>query len=385
MSIEFLKGIESDYEEIVDFANYVFSHSGGKTDFPSLLPKLYKREYNTMENHYIVKENGKIKAIVGVFSMDLMVLDKKLKVGGIGTVSVHPYSRGAGYMKKLMNMALEDMKKQGFHLSCLGGMKQRYEYFSYTPCGQEVHFTINNENVKHKLNNYINDKITFKEILENKMEFLDEAYELYNNSNYKFKREKSKFLDVLKSWSFNVYSIENNNNFIGYMVVTPDKKYVSELVVNNDELYLTVIANYINYNNLEEINFELPLWEKKKIRELFDIAEGSTINSSYQFNIVNYEETLEALLNFKNSYSKLENGRIAIDINEYGKIEIVINNDSISVGNFNGKCDIELNHLKAMQLLFSPFSSFILEDEKVNKVINSWFPIPLFISTQDKV
>ena len=50
-----------------------------------------------------------------------------------------------------------------------------------------------------------------------------------------------------------------------------------------------------------------------------------------------------------------------------------------------GKCDIELNHLKAMQLLFSPFSSFILEDEKVNKVINSWFPIPLFISTQDKV
>ena len=42
------------------------------------------------------------------------------------------------------------------------------------------------------------------------MEFLDEAYELYNNSNYKFKTEKSKYLDVLKSWSFNVYSIENN-------------------------------------------------------------------------------------------------------------------------------------------------------------------------------
>ena len=100
MSIEFLKGIESDYEEIVDFANYVFSHSGGKTDFPSLLPKLYKREYNTMENHYIVKENGKIKAIVGVFSMDLMVLDKKLKVGGIGTVSVHPYSDSVKFRMK---------------------------------------------------------------------------------------------------------------------------------------------------------------------------------------------------------------------------------------------------------------------------------------------
>ena len=129
-------------------------------------------------------------------------------------------------------------------------MKQRYEYFSYTPCGQEAYFTIN-------------DKIIFKEILENNIEFLDKAYDLYNNSDYKFKREKSMFLDILKSWSFKVYSIENNYSFLGYMVVTPDKKYVSELVINNDELYLAVIANYINYNNLEEINLELSIWEKK--------------------------------------------------------------------------------------------------------------------------
>lgn len=385
MKVEFLKGTESDYEEIVDFANYVFSYSGEKTDFPSLLPKLYKKEYNTMDNHYIVKEDGKIKAVVGVFPMELMVLDRKLKVGGIGTVSVHPYSRGSGYMKKLMNMALEDMKNEGFAFSCLGGMKQRYEYFSYTPCGQEAYFTINNENVKHKLKDYINDKIIFKEILENNIEFLDKAYDLYNNSDYKFKREKSMFLDILKSWSFKVYSIENNYSFLGYMVVTPDKKYVSELVINNDELYLAVIANYINYNNLEEINLELSIWEKKKIREIFDIAESSTINSCYQFNIINYEETLEILLKFKNSYSELEEGRIAIDIKEYGKIEIVINSEVISVNTFNGKCDIELNHLKAMQLLFSPLSTFILEGEKNNKIINSWFPIPLFISTQDKV
>lgn len=111
MSIKFLKGIESDYEEIVDFANYVFSHSGGKTDFPSLLPKLYKREYNTMENHYIVKENGKIKAIVGVFPMDLMVLDKKLKVGGIGTVSVHPIFKGGRIYEKINEYGLRRYEK----------------------------------------------------------------------------------------------------------------------------------------------------------------------------------------------------------------------------------------------------------------------------------
>lgn len=385
MKVEFLKGKKSDYEELVDFANYVFSHNGGKTDFPSILPKLYKKEYDTMENHYIVKEDGKIKAVVGVFPMELMVLDKKLKVGGIGTVSVHPYSRGSGYMKELMNMALKDMKKQGFAFSCLGGMKQRYEYFSYTPCGQKINFTINNENIRHKLSNYINDKITFNEIKENDIEILEKAYHLYNKYSYKFKREKTMFLDILKSWGFKVYSIMDNDNFVGYIVVSDDKKYISELVVSYEKMYLEVIANYINHNNVKEVNIELPIWERENISNLFDISEESTINNCYQFNIINYEKTLEALLRFKRSYSKLENGRMTINIKEYGSIEIVIDNYNITINSFDGECDIELNHLKAMQLIFSPFSSFILNDEKVNKVIKSWFPVPLFISTQDKI
>ncbi len=33
MGKEYLKADEKDYEELVDFINYVFSHSGGKTDF----------------------------------------------------------------------------------------------------------------------------------------------------------------------------------------------------------------------------------------------------------------------------------------------------------------------------------------------------------------
>lgn len=40
MGKDYLKADEKDYEELVDFINYVFSHSGGKTDFPSLLPKV---------------------------------------------------------------------------------------------------------------------------------------------------------------------------------------------------------------------------------------------------------------------------------------------------------------------------------------------------------
>ena len=56
MIVEFLKATKEDYDELVNFANYVFSNSSEKTDFPSLLPKLYKKEYYTMNNHYITKK-----------------------------------------------------------------------------------------------------------------------------------------------------------------------------------------------------------------------------------------------------------------------------------------------------------------------------------------
>ena len=62
MKVEFLKAAEADFDEVVDFANYVFSH----------------------EYHYLVKENGKIKALVGAFPMELSVLGQTLKVFGIG-------------------------------------------------------------------------------------------------------------------------------------------------------------------------------------------------------------------------------------------------------------------------------------------------------------
>lgn len=382
MMLEIVKASNEDFEDIIDFANYVFSHSSSSVDFPELLPKLYKKKYDTVDNHYIVKENGKIKAIVGSFPQILDVAGNKLKVAGIGTVCVHPYSRGSGYMKKLMNMALEDMKKDGIHISCLSGKKQRYEYFGYIPCGQKIYSTINNENIKHKLGNYISNNIIFKEILEDDEECINKAYNLYNKSKYKIIREKERFLDILRSWNFNVYSVIENNNFIGYVSVSNDKKYISELIVNNEEDYLRVIANYIEFNNIDEVNIEIPIWEKYKINKIYDIAEESIINNCYQFNIINYEETIEALLKFKAAYSKLDDGRLTINILEYGSIEISVRNNCVNVNKYCGETDIKISHLKAMELFFSPFSKFIVEG---NKIINSWFPIPLFIQTQDKV
>lgn len=78
MGKEYLKADKKDYEELVDFINYVFSHSGGKTDFPSLLPKVYKNK-DKIKYHHIIKVDKRIKGVVGAFPLTLSLLDEKSK------------------------------------------------------------------------------------------------------------------------------------------------------------------------------------------------------------------------------------------------------------------------------------------------------------------
>ena len=49
-----------------------------------------------------------------------------LKMGGICGVSTHAAHRIKVYMSLLMNHCVQYMKDRGFHLSYLGGQRQRY-------------------------------------------------------------------------------------------------------------------------------------------------------------------------------------------------------------------------------------------------------------------
>lgn len=129
------KGCAGELPDILDFANYVFSQSSQPHDFRRLLPKLYGENSGSEGYHYLVREDGRIRAMVCAMPLSLLVAGKPLRAAGIGTVSVHPYARGKGYMKALMNRAMEDLKTQGYAMAFLGGMRQRYEYFGFTPTG----------------------------------------------------------------------------------------------------------------------------------------------------------------------------------------------------------------------------------------------------------
>jgi predicted acetyltransferase len=124
MRYSIIKGSPEDYEDIINFGNYVFN-----IDFPSLLPKIYNNHKEIAQYHHILKEDNKIKAMVGSFPLGLTVCDNYLKGRGIGTVSVHRYSRNFGYMRLLMDNAVAEIKAEGCDFAVLSGRRQRYEYW----------------------------------------------------------------------------------------------------------------------------------------------------------------------------------------------------------------------------------------------------------------
>ena len=123
------RGNSAMHADFIDFINYVFGFNGNNQEFIKLLPKLYKPEYLPCENNYVVTEDGKLKAAIGVFPRKLDVMGTVLKVDGVGNVAVHPYSRSKGYMRELLHTAVDEMIASGTDMSDLGGLRQRYGYF----------------------------------------------------------------------------------------------------------------------------------------------------------------------------------------------------------------------------------------------------------------
>ncbi|MGG5461234.1 GNAT family N-acetyltransferase [Clostridium sp. B9] len=382
MGKEYLKAKEKDYEELIDFINYVFSHSGGAVDFPSLLPKLYKNK-DKAKYHHIIKVDNKIRGVVGAFPFTLSLLDENINVVGIGTVAVHPYSKGQGYMKELMNKAIEEMKSENVDISVLSGYRQRYEYFGYEPCGEQITFNIQELNINYKHNELIDKSISLKLLDENDEDILGRAYELHSKKSVKVLRKKEEFLDVLKSWNCSIYSVFKEENFIGY--ISANNGLIDEIVLQDNEDLNIVIASYIKTFNHNEVSFRVPTYEKEKISQLIKICENYFISKNNNFRIFNYEKIVRLMLKLKSTYSKLEDGEYNISIIDYGILNIKVKGNKVWVNKIEGDFDIELNELQAMEFLFSPIKSYFDFDKEIPSFLHSWFPLPLYIENPDCV
>jgi predicted N-acetyltransferase YhbS len=375
-----------DYDELIDVANYVFSHAHSPTDFPTLLPKLYRREYFMQGRHYTAREDGRIRAMVGVYPLRLNILGTVLPAQGIGMVSVHPYTRSRSYMRTLMNMALEEMRRDGTVFSLLGGQRQRYEYFGYTPSGRRVVFECNRTNIRHHLGSDFSPAFSIRQLTKGDRE-LDDVSRFHRSKTARFERDEEKLFDILSSWKSRVFALSDTGGCAGYLVYSNGSGTISEINLREPARMIEALSCVLNHLGSDRVSVEVQPWETEKLEALSAFAEGCRVSTACNVTVFDWPPLLAVLLQLKIASGQvLPDGEALFRISREGFpdscFRIAVQGDRIQVSPGTGEGAIVLDSLRATRLFFSPFSwGPVFNDPFLRGLL----PLPLFLESPDGV
>lgn len=356
-----------------------------KDVFISLLPKLYKKQYKPCENNFIVKENDKVKATVGLFYSNISVCGKNIKCGGIGNVAVTQDSRSKGYMIDCMNMAIEDMKRNKADLSLLGGQRQRYGYFSFEPSGVCCNFSVNKKNIKHCFGENSKCGLNIKELDPENRNELEQIDKLFRAEHYYVEHDIDMLYDIMCSWRAKTYVMEKNAVVKGFFSVSKgndsiknyravDKQSLKELVL---AVFETVDASSLTFNT--------PMFYKQAVEFFTNVAEHSTLSHSACYTVLNFENVCSAFLELELKNKKLCDGKIVLLIHGFNgdeNLEFKVQEGKATVRKTDKTHDLEFSHNEAMRLLFSLFSN---ERNNLPPEVQQWLPFSLYFYHCDSV
>lgn len=377
------RGNASMQDDYIDFINYVFGFNGADKDFYKLLPKLYKPEYNPAGQSYVVLENGRLRAAVGAFSHELDICGIRLKCRGIGNVAVHPFSRSKGYMRETMEMAVGDMVKDGVDLSILGGMRARYNYFSYERAGTELCFRIGASAMRHRFGADRKSELEYRIINSNEDSSLDVIAALSDKQSYRPIRPREKLYDILRSWHQVPVAVYKGDTFVGYIVCGDGT--INEALSVRTEDWLPMIVGAYDLMKKREITVKVPLFRPDLAEMLYGFAEGYDVTSSKMYSVLCFRRVILAFLTLKTAYEPLPSGELCLLIHGRGgdeRLLISVTEEGVSVTETDRSPDLTLDHIDAMNLVFASYCPSRLTLPSFAKL---WFPLPLWIYASDTV
>ncbi|MBO5274918.1 MAG: GNAT family N-acetyltransferase [Clostridia bacterium] len=384
------RGDDSMYDEYMSLINRSFEFNCEDGGFLSLLPKLYKPEYNPCASNYVIREeDGNLKAAVGAYDDIYHVCDITLKCRGIGNVAVIHEARSRGYMRDLMNDAVEDMIADGVDFTALGGRRIRYQYFSYEPAGAEYHFRFASHDIAHRFGKRP-VKLTFREITDPSDSALSAICALHDDQNMYCEREGNiRFFDVAKTWHRTLTAIYNGVRFIGYAIHSGDT--VTELILSGEKYIEDFVCDFMHHHQLNSMMVMVPCCKTKMASRMTDFCDSMSLHNNASYSVFNYKRVIEAFLTLKSCSSWLEDGKAVLLIHGKARDEylrILVRDGSVKVEDVDASCaydeppEFELTHTEAMNFLFGAVSPL---REIAATPLRTWLPIPLYMYNADEV
>lgn len=381
------RGNSADYEHSLEFLNDVFfsdNEPGDEQDFLSLLPKLYKKEYNHCENNFIVSVNGEWKGAVGLYYSILDIAGHPIKCAGIGNVAVGKDCRGKGYMKDCMKMAMNDAVESDADIALLGGQRQRYGYFSFEPSGTEYTFEFNELNLRHVYGSGFKSGLTVKEVKDTDDDALDYIYNLHSQNPIKAVRDRDQLFDILCTWCRKPLVFLKDGEFVGYCLMFGNFNCVDEIAAENIESFRLIVPALLEFTDRNSIKIRLSPHQKEYLDYLFSVCERSSIAHFEMMTVFNWKRFVNSLLTYKAGQERLCDGAVSFLIHGYKKDEtfsIVIKDNEVTVTD-GVESPVELTHKEAMELFTSLYS---IKKFDLAPNVAQWFPIEFRFPSADRV
>ena len=406
--MEYCQGKQGEYAEIIPFINEVFGEN-----FPVILPKAYGLGKHFEEYHQLVKEDDILMAVVGNYEQDFQIGNTVLKTGCVGSVSVSKQARGKGYMKLLMKKTEEVMRAHQVDLAFLGGMRNRYAFFGFEKSGFTYEFHFNEENIRHTIGWEEDNGVKISPVMAEDF-VLDEMYALYRK-NTMWCRSREEFYEKSRTWNNEVFQIQLDGVFAGYFAAKGG--CLVELELADWSNLLRVVKACMVKNKEKSLCVHALGWQMERLTALFMACEAYYVRTCCAFKILNYVNTITALLELKKTYTELEDGTLLLGIKQSNQLErnfkaqpsskqqnaevlktdeyslsgeetvlliqININNGKITVKELQeGTPDIVLTDREATTVLLSPAGVFYARNHQQN--LKNWFPVEFSISNLDE-
>ncbi|MBR4236061.1 MAG: GNAT family N-acetyltransferase [Clostridia bacterium] len=364
-------GNPGELPEIIDFINYVFSQAARPHDFKTLLPKVYADGACSGAEgfHFLARQSGRIVGCVACRPTRMIYGAHALSCGYVGSVSVHPYHRSEGHMKRLMRDMLASSRAGGADMLILGGQRQRYEYFGFENAGAVYRFSVSRRSVRHALPDADVSRVSFAEMREGDVPF---ALVIYNAQRVHALRHAEGFMYDLRSWGETPYILSLDSAPVGYMAG-------GEIVLKDESALPTIAAALLERQNASSVEFSVPPCDKQRIRLLRPLCDVVSLSRCEMINVFRWENVLPALMELKGD--ALEDGRRALDIEGDGVYDVTVQNGSVCVTKLYAAPGgaVKLSHLDAQRAFFSLPGLY----DDIADIPQSWRALPFFISPQD--
>ncbi len=358
-------------QDILDFANMVFSMEYGSIDFEELYPKAYAKECCHFPVHHTIEEDGKIRALLDVYPVTLRLsgTEMSIRAAYIGTVAVHPRHRGKGYMTQLMERAERDARDQGFDLMLVDGDRHRYRSYGFEKAGVKCSFNVRIGNIWNRCRELYPQEMLcapqygFEEI-DGESAYLPVLFSLYQRRNVTA-RIKESFFPCLKSNLAVTYAVLEDGHPAGYINLSGDEKNILEFELKDSAFIPRMICDFMEGMGLNELGVSVGMDETEKLEQLEGASDYYNLSMSHQMKLLQPEKVLEFLAAWRGKYDTR-----------------VINAEAVN----KLWRELEADDMEKISLLTTCHCYMELqkgENSRLKGIPAEWLPLPFFLPDGD--